>query len=376
MDELEAAAADSAAALMRPHKAFRPPPGAICANCGAPLAGPYCHECGQNADLHKEGILLLVAEAVGDFFHFDGRLARTAPDLFLRPGRLVRDYMEGRIARHVPPFRTFLITLLIFMFAAEHALHVEGVRNEEQKAARLERLKTPAGRAVEAGRLRLEAQNDWVEARREAANDHAEALRDPDEDKAKAEQTYAKDLADADAARTTALAEADDVAAGRITADGASATAAARRARPHKQSWLGEHLRRALANREYFLMLLFDMGHRVAALLLPIVGFSLALAYRRTKTLFIYDHMLTAMNVLSFAFLVTTVAILTPAPLGWWLLAAAAIWQPINLYQILRGAYGSSVLGAVLKTAAIWLTTAAASLVLLAALLMVTLSRV
>jgi hypothetical protein len=220
------------------------------------------------------------------------------------------------------------------------------------------------------------AQNDWVEARREAANDHAEALRDPDEDKAKAEQTYAREVADADAARATALAEADDVAAGRIAADGTSATAAARRAQPHKHNWLREHLQRALANREYFLMLLFDMGHRVAALLLPIVGFSLALAYRKTKTLFVYDHMLTAMNILSFAFLVTTVAILTPAPLSWWLLAAAAIWQPINLYQILRGAYGSSVLGAVLKTAAIWLTTATASLVLLVELLLVTLSRV
>ena len=31
-----------------------------------------------------------------------------------------------------------------------------------------------------------------------------------------------------------------------------------------------------------------------------------------------------------------------------------AIWTPINLFQTLRGAYGSSILGAILKTLIVW----------------------
>ena len=60
----------------------------------------------------------MIVETIESLFHFDGRLRRTAPALFLRPGGLARDYMEGRIARHVPPFRTFLVALLLFVFCA------------------------------------------------------------------------------------------------------------------------------------------------------------------------------------------------------------------------------------------------------------------
>jgi hypothetical protein len=64
-------------------------------------------------------------------FELDGRLARTLPLMFF--GRaLARDYMEGRLQRHVPPFRTFLVALLLFIFAAERrprtGLGTNGIR--------------------------------------------------------------------------------------------------------------------------------------------------------------------------------------------------------------------------------------------------------
>ena len=95
---------------------------AECLNCGASQQGPYCHTCGQGADDHHRSIGHLLWEAVEGFTHLDGRLAQTLPALLFHPGRLARDHIEGRRQRHVPPFRLFLITLLVFMFAAEFAV--------------------------------------------------------------------------------------------------------------------------------------------------------------------------------------------------------------------------------------------------------------
>src|SRR5882757_10683140 len=153
--ELEAAAADSFTAFFRRRKkhAFEGV-GKPCANCGTALEGPYCHACGQNADTHKRSILHLIWEAIEGMFHLDGRLALTLPALFFRPGTLAKDYMEGRIVRHVPPFRTFLVALLLFIFAAEHATHEMTLANARQKAAHAAVMATPRGRAAEVAKRR------------------------------------------------------------------------------------------------------------------------------------------------------------------------------------------------------------------------------
>ena len=44
----------------------------------------------------------------------DGRIASTVPALIFRPGKVTRAYLDGKRARFVPPFRLFLISGLIF----------------------------------------------------------------------------------------------------------------------------------------------------------------------------------------------------------------------------------------------------------------------
>src|SRR5438046_880248 len=106
--EMEALAAD---ALAGPAAAGHGPSVAdtACANCGRHLYGRYCHHCGQSSDLRHRSITHLLWEAIEGLLHLDGRLWRTLPSLFFRPGTLGKDYLEGRVARHVPPFRMFLI---------------------------------------------------------------------------------------------------------------------------------------------------------------------------------------------------------------------------------------------------------------------------
>lgn len=436
--ELEAAAADSFTEFFRRRKkhAFEGV-GKPCANCGTTLEGPYCHACGQNADTHKRSILHLIWEAIEGMFHLDGRLAQTLPALFFRPGTLAKDYMEGRIVRHAPPFRTFLVALLLFIFAAEHAIHSAQHHAEEEAHKRAAALTTPQGRAAEAARMRAEAAKDRDEALAEAAKDRDEDLKDPDNDKAKAASDYdrdvarararyAKDIAKADhlqanplaaqevleadqrmrrlaaekvrglsmdpaklqaqgeqLAAEAAAAEADVATAPGVTikvpkapsadlAHGATADAA-----PHgKEHWFKEGLTKALDNPEFYLVTMFGWGHRLAVLLLPMLGLSLTLVYLNKRQFFIYDHLMVATNLLSFAFLTNALGLVLPDPVrGWWFVLLM-VWTPINLFQTLRGAYGSSIVGAGLKTLIVWFSTILSFLVLLTALLVFSLAQI
>ena len=392
--ELEAAAADSLPQMVGRPKA-PPPPGAHCANCGAALEGPYCHACGQEYDRHKRSIFHLIWEAVEGLFHLDGRLSRTLPALFFQPGKLAKDYMEGRLVRHVPPFRTFLVALLLFIFAAEHAIHQITKAQEAQAHAREAALATPAGRAAEAARLRAEAATERNESLAEADKDRAADLKDPDEDKTRVEARYAKATAGAQGRYAASLAKADRLAASRpdpakaYDGPGLLGSEEARTAtleaidkaskdsshsRKDDAAWLTEGLKKAVANPEYYLTVMFAWGHRLAVLL-PIVGLSLALVYMTRRQYFIYDHLLVAMNLLSFAFLTNALGLVLPGAWQPFWFGLVAIWTPVNLYQTLRGAYGSSVAGAIVKTMIVWFSTVFAFTLLVAGLMIFTLGQ-
>ncbi len=89
-----------------------------CLNCGARLSGQYCGTCGQRSVSRLISIWQLLAEAFGDLFELDSRLWRTLRPLLIRPGQLTRDYLLGRRARYMPPFRMYLVLSLIFFVVA------------------------------------------------------------------------------------------------------------------------------------------------------------------------------------------------------------------------------------------------------------------
>jgi hypothetical protein len=87
----------------------------LCPNCGAPLAGKYCSQCGQRH--HEQPIhhfWHFVSEATEDLTHADSRLWQTLVALLFRPGFLTREFLEGRQARYLPPVRLYLVVSVIF----------------------------------------------------------------------------------------------------------------------------------------------------------------------------------------------------------------------------------------------------------------------
>lgn len=431
--EMEAAAADSAGGLVGARKKPFPHKGEPCKNCGTPLEGWYCYSCGQNADTHHRSILHLIWETIEGMFHLDGRLANTLPLLFFKPGKLAKDLMEGRIARHAPPFRTFLVALLLFIFAAEHAIHNIRHEIELKEEKEIAALATPAGRKAKADEMRKDAAETRdsrlgaaVEARdealKEAGADKAEIAADYDERVKKAQDRYAAKIAEADALEKNpnAAAEAEakiekrgqdaaeqirgldlqDVGAidestrkiGEANIGGQHFNVVTPDGAAHKEvkadidlgghggkdgvkNWLKDGLAKAVANPDYYILVMFGWAHRLAVLLLPIVGLSLALVYVNRRQFYIYDHLLVATNLLSFAFLTNAIGMVLPAALiGPWF-AILTFWTPINLFQTLRGGYGSTVVGAIFKTLIVWFMSVFAFATLVTGLMVFTLSQ-
>lgn len=89
-----------------------------CLNCGTHLRGQYCGHCGQRSRSRLISLWELITDAFGDLFEIDSRLWKTVVPMMVRPGRLTHDYLQGRRARFMPPFRMYLVMSLIFFVIA------------------------------------------------------------------------------------------------------------------------------------------------------------------------------------------------------------------------------------------------------------------
>ena len=80
-----------------------------CNTCGTEYQGNYCPRCGQSAAIgrysFKKALLLLL-----DVWGLGNRgMFRTLRDLILRPGYMIRDYLQGMQMAYFPPFKLFFL---------------------------------------------------------------------------------------------------------------------------------------------------------------------------------------------------------------------------------------------------------------------------
>lgn len=97
-----------------------------CDNCETPLVGAYCHICGQHAHNPLRSFKHAVEDVFESFWHLDGRIFRTLRDLLV-PGRVARNYLDGRRVAYVPPLRLFVILSLLTFFIGKLTIHVDPV---------------------------------------------------------------------------------------------------------------------------------------------------------------------------------------------------------------------------------------------------------
>jgi hypothetical protein len=93
-------------------------PARSCLNCGTLLSGRFCASCGQAADVHVPTSRELVLEALEGITHSDSRLWRTLKLLWFSPGELTQEFIAGRRAAYLPPFRLYLVLSVVFFVTA------------------------------------------------------------------------------------------------------------------------------------------------------------------------------------------------------------------------------------------------------------------
>ncbi len=282
---LEAAAADTVAHEAKRAARHSLPIGAPCPNCNTALAGPWCYACGQRGEEFHRSIWRLTAEAFEGLTDLDGRIWQTLPRLILRPGRLTRDYLNGHRASQVPPFRIFLIVVLLVFFT---------------------------------GGLDLQANRQ---------NINLVTLDSPEIQK----QMSPSDRADMQ--KTIEMLR---------TEFGKPKPAASQ-----GEKWLRAQLVKALNDQKAFKAALAEWAERFAILMLPIAALMLTVLFAFKKGVYVFDHLIFSMHSLSFQGLLLSVIFGLGLVGDWgaWLLFLA----PAHLFVHMRGTYRISWFGALIR---------------------------
>lgn len=305
-----------------------------CLNCGHVLHGQYCGICGQRSSSRLISLWGLISEGLGDLLDMDSRLWRTLRALLLRPGYLTAEYLEGRRARFMPPFRMYLAFSLIFFVTAFFG--VEGMQVVFD------------GEADEAAQA----------ASRQAAAEFAAGVRDGLKGEVPPEEIER---------RAQELQDRIDAAESVRQGEGTDLTSTCDEMNVNVGGWLGERLtedrlreacRRVVADRGRNLMrTLIDDLPTALFVFLPVLALVLKLLYPLSRRYYV-EHLLFIVHFQSFVFLVLTLQVMLSriADLAGrleWLATAAGVavtfYIPIYLYRAMRRVYRQGFLATFAK---------------------------
>src|SRR5437870_8021304 len=114
--------------LFSRRRKVQPPPLPYCENCGAPMAGPFCAQCGQAAIDYRRSIRHIIADVLDSFLNWDSKFFATIGWLIARPWHLTNQFLAGRRVRYVHPLRLYLLVSILFFFAVNYwakAIHAD-----------------------------------------------------------------------------------------------------------------------------------------------------------------------------------------------------------------------------------------------------------
>ena len=287
--------------------------GGQCLNCETPLQGAFCHACGQKAQIHRS-ISGIMHDLVHGVLHLDGKLWNTLPLLVFKPGRLTREYIEGKRARHVSPMAMFLFSVFL-MFAVFQAL---GITTPTQLDPGL------AGDTQSEARTAIEAERDQLRKKVASlpAGDPARAAAQEDLDGVESVlegmelgSSIQSGIPEDFNANITGIKSIDD---GLIA------------------KWR--------KNPTLMLYKLQSNSYKFSWLLIPLSIPFVWLLFLWRRQYKAYDHAIFVTYSLAFISLLFIVLSIigTSGTIGFWAFAALVLVPPIHLYKQLRGAYGLS----------------------------------
>ena len=317
--------------------------GGHCANCGAQLTGPYCQRCGQSAHVHHS-LLHLGEEFLHGLLHFDAKAWRTLPLLVIHPGRLTRNYIDGKRTRYVSPLALFLFMVFLMFFVVSSVTHF-GTTHIGDPAGALSAPRNTIAADVAAAKIKVERAQATLAEQRASGKQNGLAA-------AAAEVALER-------AREQ-LSEDEQAMAVVTTATGGSAGGIGKvinklRLKESKIDTgvpaVDKALKGALDNPDLTLYKLKSAASKYSFMLVPMSLPFLWLMFFWKRGVTMYDHAVFSLYALSFmALLVIVVSLLGMAGLS--VVAGNLVWiaPPIHMFVQLRGAYNLR------KRSALWRT--------------------
>ena len=113
----------------------------VCTTCGTQFEGNYCPRCGQSSKIgrysFKNAFLLFL-----DVWGLGNRgMFRTIRDLILRPGYMIRDYLQGMQMAYFPPFKMFFL-LIALSLLVQTGLNIKGVNRIDESMEVFDKVRT------------------------------------------------------------------------------------------------------------------------------------------------------------------------------------------------------------------------------------------
>ena len=311
-----------------------------CLNCGTELQGQYCGSCGQRARGRLISLWELLQDAFGDLFELDSRLWRTLIPLLVRPGKLTLDYLEGRRARYMPPFRMYLVLSVIFFVVAFFD-------PQDDLGLLFEPPPEPTPEEVQAREEELAAKREEVEGEvnEVLADLAAEGIIDADD---------AAALEDNNSNRVTIFGDGEEGPSFQIDPDTGNCTFSGQEDLP---AWLKRRLTKerleATCERigadegKTLWNLVLDNIPIALIVLMPVMALVLKGLYPLSRRYFV-EHLLFFIHFHSFFFLMLTLQILfarfaqlihLPEAIKVLTIVAAGFYIPVYLYKAMRRVY-------------------------------------
>lgn len=333
----------------------------ICADCGAEVTGRFCSNCGQPAHVHRT-LLHLAEELLHGVMHFDGRFWRTLPLLLLNPGRLTREWVQGRRTRYVSPLAMFLFTLFVMFFALSFVggnggLHIPvGNPQADLPSLRQSLTETKATLAELEAAQGVGRSEVGIAATRQAIAliEHQIAEKEAAAKPGAAGQPEGQATGGPGGAPTTAAERHDGLTPGSWQAGVADVATAV--GKDDQANSFTKAVAKKLLNPDLALYKLQQTMYKFAFLLVPLSIPFVALMFLWKRGFTLYDHGVFVLYSLTFMSLLLMVAVVVATTIkgaGGWAAAAACLIAPAHMFAQLKGAYGLSIFSTLWRTVAL-----------------------
>ncbi len=314
----------------------------VCSDCGEPVDRNFCANCGQPTHVHRS-LLHLGEEVLHGVMHFDARIWRTLPLLIANPGRLTREWVEGKRTRYVSPLALFLFTVFVMFFALSFGVGGAAVR----EAPLAERVAAARESVTEARAALIEAQAEQAAGEPGAAGVVIGMQA--------AVESAEGNLRALEAARASGPRR-DGLTPGSWQSYLADAAHDGRIKVGLGDKKMQEKIIHKLANPDFAVYKIQQTAYKFAFLLVPLsIPFVwLLFVWKRGFTW--YDHGVFVLYSLTFMSLLT-MAIMALGRLDNWfastIVSLLCLSVPAHMFAQLKGAYGLSVFSALWRTLAL-----------------------